>query len=189
MLIGVLGLQGDYREHQLLLSDLGVQSIKVRRPSELEEIDALIIPGGESTAMSNLAKSFGLFPALRAFAKSKPVLGTCAGLIMLSDDVEGAIAGQEFIGGLPIKVSRNAYGGQTHSFESEVDFGTEKETVAFIRAPRILDASKSEVLATLNGEPVAVKSGHLFGASFHPEITGSKFLHNLFLEFCKKTKD
>ncbi|MCF8528475.1 MAG: pyridoxal 5'-phosphate synthase glutaminase subunit PdxT [Aquiluna sp.] len=189
MLIGVLGLQGDYREHQKLLNELGVESIKVRRASELEKVDALIIPGGESTAMSNLAKSFGLFPALRDFAKAKPVLGTCAGMIMLADDVEGSIPGQEFIGGLPIKVSRNAYGGQTHSFESEVDFGTLKEKVAFIRAPRILDSSKVEVLATLNGEAVAVRSGHLFGASFHPEITGSKFLHNLFLEHCKIAKD
>ena len=189
MLIGVLGLQGDYREHQKLLTELGVESLKVRRPSELNGIDALIIPGGESTAMSNLAKSFGLFPALRDFAKSKPVLGTCAGLIMLSDEVEGAIAGQEFIGGLPIKVSRNAYGGQTHSFESDVDFGTKKEKVAFIRAPKILEYSRVEVIATLNGEPVAVRSGSLFGASFHPEITGAKFLHNLFVEHCKTQKD
>lgn len=185
MLVGVLGLQGDYREHQVLLSSLGVESTKVRRSSELGLCDALIIPGGESTAMSNLAKSFDLFPSLREFAKQKPVLGTCAGLIMLSDEVEGAISGQEFVGGLDIRVSRNAYGGQKHSFEAEIDFESGSEVVAFIRAPRILDASRVKILATLNGEPVALQQGKLFGATFHPEITGAKILHNLFLDFCK----
>lgn len=179
--IGVLGLQGDYREHQALLSSLGVESTKVRTAHELSEIDALVIPGGESTAMSNIAKTFGLFPPLRDFASKKPVLGTCAGLIMLSDSVEGAILGQEFIGGLDIVTSRNAYGGQTHSFESLVDFENGSEKVAFIRAPRILDSKKAQVLATLGGEPVAVRQGNIFGATFHPEITVATFLHKLFI--------
>lgn len=152
----------------------------------MAKVDGLVVPGGESTAMSNLAKTFGLFPALRQFAKTKPVLGTCAGLIMLADKVEGAISGQEFIGGLDVEVSRNAYGGQTHSFEAEVDFGDAKERVAFIRAPRILAVGSASVIATLNGEPVAVQQGHLIGASFHPEITSGVLLHNRFLDLVKK---
>ncbi len=187
MRIGVLALQGDFREHLASIEALGEQALKVRTKADLAAIDALIIPGGESTAISNLAKSFGLLEPLREFAKSKPVLGTCAGMIMLSDEVEGAIDGQEFIGGLPIRTSRNAYGGQTHSFEADVDFGGEKERVAFIRAPRILDPRGAEVIATLNGEAVAVKSGNLFGASFHPEITGAKILHRLFLQAVRGT--
>ena len=182
MRIGVLALQGDFREHLAALEALGEEAVKVRTAKDLLEVDALVIPGGESTAISNLAKSFGLLNPLREFAKSKPIMGTCAGLIMLSNEVEGAIAGQEFIGGLPIRTSRNAYGGQTHSFEADVDFGNHRERVAFIRAPKILETGSAEVLATLNGEAVAVKSGNLFGASFHPEITGAKILHRLFLD-------
>lgn len=181
MLVGVLALQGDWREHKLLLESLDVNVLAVRREQELESVDALVIPGGESTAMSNLAKSFGLFPALRNFVTQKPVLGTCAGLIMLSNKVHGAVEGQEFVGGLEIESSRNAYGGQNYSFEADVDFDGEKEHVAFIRAPRILAVGKAEVIATLNGEPVAVRQGNLFGATFHPEITGGKRLHTLFL--------
>lgn len=187
MRIGVLALQGDFREHLKSVEALGEQAVKVRTKADLDGVDALIIPGGESTAISNLAKSFGLLEPLRQFAKQKPVLGTCAGLIMLSDQVEGAIQGQEFIGGLPIRTSRNAYGGQTHSFEADVEFSGEKERVAFIRAPKILDTGKASVIATLNGEAVAVKSGNLFGASFHPEITGAKILHRLFLQAVRET--
>ncbi|NBU23288.1 MAG: pyridoxal 5'-phosphate synthase glutaminase subunit PdxT [Actinobacteria bacterium] len=188
MRIGVLALQGDFREHQRAIESLGEKAVRVRTEAELAEVDALVIPGGESTAISNLAKSFGLLEPLRNFAKTKPVLGTCAGLIMLSDEVEGAIAGQEFIGGLPIKTSRNAYGGQTHSFEADVDFGGQKERVAFIRAPKILDSSRAEVIARLDGAAVAVKSGNLFGASFHPEITGAKILHKLFIQAVRENQ-
>ncbi len=182
MLIGVLALQGDWREHKLLLEALGSEVLPVRRESELAQVDALVIPGGESTAMSNLAKSFGLFPALREFVKHKPTLGTCAGLIMLSDKVEGAVEGQEFVGGLDVVSSRNAYGGQNFSFEADVDIAGVRERVAFIRAPRILAVGKAEVIATLDSAPVAVRQGNLFGASFHPEITGGRRLHSLFLE-------
>jgi 5'-phosphate synthase pdxT subunit len=187
--IGVLALQGDFREHQSALVELGVEAVKVRTKSDIDSVDALVIPGGESTAISNLAKSFGLLEPLREFAKQKPILGTCAGLIMLSDDVEGAIEGQEFIGGLPIRTSRNAYGGQTHSFEADVTFARGTERVAFIRAPKILDVGSAEVLARFNGEAVAVKSGNLFGASFHPEITGAKILHSLFIDAVRETQN
>jgi 5'-phosphate synthase pdxT subunit len=182
LLVGVLALQGDWREHKLLLESLGAEVIPVRRESELSRVSALVIPGGESTAMSNLAKSFGLFPALREFVKHKPTLGTCAGLIMLSDRVQGAVEGQEFVCGLDIESSRNAYGGQNYSFEADVEILGVTERVAFIRAPRILAVGKAEVLATLNGEPVAVRQGKLIGATFHPEITGGTRLHSLFLE-------
>jgi pyridoxal 5'-phosphate synthase pdxT subunit len=187
LLIGVLGLQGDFREHISHLESLGAKAVKVRTKAELEAVDALVIPGGESTAISNLAKNFDLIEPLREFVKTKPVLGTCAGLIMLSDQVEGAVEGQEFIHGLPIKTSRNAYGGQTYSFEAEVSFGEVSERVAFIRAPKILDTGNAEVLGYLNGEPVAVRKGNLFGASFHPEITGSEFLHSLFIEAVERS--
>ena len=189
MLIGVLGLQGDYREHEAMLNSLGVTAKKVRTAEELEGIDALIIPGGESTAMSNLAKSFELIEPLRNFVRTKPTLGTCAGLIMLSDDVEGAISGQEFIGGLPVRVSRNAYGGQKYSFEAEIAIGGSEARVAFIRAPRILDSNGAEVIATLAGEPVAVRYKNIFGASFHPEITKNPILHSLFIAAVKKDKE
>lgn len=182
MLVGVLALQGDWREHKLTLESLGAEVLPVKTKEDLERVSGLVIPGGESTTMSNLAKSFGLFPHLREFARSKPVLGTCAGLIMLSNEVEGAAPGQEFVGGLDLKVSRNAYGGQTHSFEAEVSFGAEKERVAFIRAPRILAVGSAEVIAKLGDEPVAVRQGKLLGATFHPEITGGTLLHKLFLE-------
>ncbi len=189
MRIGVLALQGDFREHQNTLTELGVEAVKVRTKSDLDSVDALVIPGGESTAISNLAKSFGLIEPLREFAKQKPVLGTCAGLIMLSDEVEGAIQGQEFIRGLPIKTSRNAYGGQTHSFEADVSFDSGTERVAFIRAPKILDSGSAEILARFNGDVVAVKSGNLFGASFHPEITGAKILHSLFVDAVRESQN
>jgi pyridoxal 5'-phosphate synthase pdxT subunit len=179
--IGVLALQGDFREHIAMLESLGVQAIEVKTQGQLQSCDGLIIPGGESTAMSRLAKAFGLFEPLREFARSKPIFGTCAGLIMLADEVEGAVAGQEFIGGLPIRVSRNAYGGQLESFEGDVLIAGSEQRVAFIRAPKILE-SKADIIATLKGEPVAVRSGNLFGASFHPEITGSTVLHSLFID-------
>jgi 5'-phosphate synthase pdxT subunit len=180
--VGVLALQGDVREHIALVEDLGRKAVPVKTKEELLEVAALIIPGGESTTISKLLVAFDLMEAVRAFTKDKPTLGTCAGLILLSDEVEGALPDQEVIGGLSVKVSRNAYGGQTHSFEAEVSFGARSERVAFIRAPRILDASRVEVIASLGEEPVAVRQGNLFGASFHPELTGARILHSLLLD-------
>ena len=186
MPIGVLALQGDVREHKRLLSELGEATVEVRTLLDLEVSDALIIPGGESTTISKLLVNFGLMTAIRDFVAIKPVLGTCAGLILLSDDVVGRLSDQELIGGLPIKVERNAYGGQTHSFESDVDFTDSKDHVAFIRAPRITDSGDTQVIASLDGEPVAVRYGSIFGASFHPELTGAKELHKQFLEAVKE---
>lgn len=182
MTVGVLALQGDVREHVELLKTLGADAIAVKTEEQLQSVDGLVIPGGESTTISKLLVIFGMLEPVRKFAQSKPVLGTCAGLILLSDSVQGRLPDQELIGGLPIEVSRNAYGGQTHSFEGLVEIDGKTERVAFIRAPRILDASKVEVIATFEGEPVAVRHGKIMGASFHPELTGSEVLHRLFLE-------
>ena len=181
MLIGVLALQGDVREHENLLHDLGVQTKSVRRPIDLEGIDGLIVPGGESTAISKLINLFDLMQPLRDFVTHKPVLGTCAGLILLSDEVEGRLEDQELVGGLKIRASRNAYGSQTDSFEAEVEYEGASERVAFIRAPKILDAGESNVLARYNGEPVAVQQGNIMAAAFHPEITRGRHLHSLFI--------
>lgn len=174
------------REHIQLLRTLGEDAIAVKTQEQLDSVDGLIIPGGESTTISKLLVIFGMLEPVREFAKSKPVLGTCAGLILLSENVEGRLPDQELIAALPIKVSRNAYGGQTHSFEAEVEINGKNERVAFIRAPKILDSSAVEVIASLEGEPVAVKHGKIMGASFHPELTGSKVLHSLFLEEVRK---
>ncbi len=182
MTVGVLASQGDVREHVELLRTLGADAIAVKTEEQLQSVDGLVIPGGESTTISKLLVIFGMLEPVRKFAQSKPVLGTCAGLILLSDSVQGRLPDQELIGGLPIEVSRNAYGGQTHSFEGLVEIDGKTERVAFIRAPKILDASKVEVIATFEGEPVAVRHGKIMGASFHPELTGSEVLHRLFLE-------
>jgi pyridoxal 5'-phosphate synthase pdxT subunit len=186
--IGVLALQGDFREHQQLLESMGVVAVAVKRPSDLEDISGLIIPGGESTAISKLMVLFGLMQPIRNFvAQSRPILGTCAGMILLSDRVEGALPDQELIGGLDIAVSRNAYGSQNESFEGEVKLSGDTVRVAFIRAPKIMSVGAGvTVLATLGEEPVAVAAGNLMAASFHPEITGETALHQAFIELCKQ---
>lgn len=188
MRIGVLALQGDVREHSELLESLDVQAVEVRRAEDLQEIDGLIIPGGESTAISKLINLFGLMDPLRQFIKIKPVLGTCAGLILLSNSVQGRLSDQELIGGLDIEASRNAYGSQTNSFEAEVQYDDTSEHVAFIRAPKILDAKDTKVLATFNSEVVAVQKGNILAACYHPEITGSTHLHSLLIQEIKNSK-
>lgn len=181
MPIGVLALQGDVREHLAILAELGASAVAVRDLDQLATCSGLVIPGGESTTMSKLLVNFQLMEPVRAFAGQKPVLGTCAGLILLSDTVVGKLEDQELVGGLAVTVERNAYGGQTHSFEVDVQFSDANERVAFIRAPRIVDAGAAEVLASYEGEPVAVRQGNLYGATFHPELTGAKELHRQFL--------
>jgi 5'-phosphate synthase pdxT subunit len=186
--VGVLALQGDFREHQLLLEQLGADVTAVKSANQLDNIAGLVIPGGESTAISKLLTNFGLLEPIRAFQRSGGViLGTCAGMILLSEHVEGAVAGQQFIGGLDISVSRNAYGSQNQSFEADVELSGALERVAFIRAPRILSVGpRVTVLATNNGEPIAVSQDNLFAASFHPELTGVTALHTLFLQACER---
>ena len=181
MRVGVLALQGDVREHQAILETFGAETVWVRRKEDLEDLDGLVIPGGESTAISKLIGIFDLMEPLREFVATKPVLGTCAGLILLSDSVEGRLQDQELIGGLDIVSSRNAYGSQANSFEAIVEYVDATEPVAFIRAPKILDTKNAKVVASYQGEPVAVQQKNILAACYHPEITGSTHLHSLLI--------
>jgi 5'-phosphate synthase pdxT subunit len=190
--VGVFALQGDVREHLRVLTDLGARAIGVRRASELEECDGLVIPGGESTTMSKLARTFDLFDPIRQRIKEGlPVFGTCAGMIMLADRVEDGTPDQETLGGLDITVRRNAFGRQVDSFEGDLDFAGLDGPVhaVFIRAPWVEDAGPGvEVLARVEAGPaagriVAVRQGSLLATSFHPEVDGGDDrIHRLFLD-------
>ena len=184
--IGVLALQGDVREHLTTLTALGVESIAVRRPAELESVDGLVLPGGESTTMAKLARTFDLLEPLRARVKDgMPAFGTCAGMILLADRLVDGAVGQETIGGLDITVRRNAFGRQVDSFEEDLEVGGLADTVhaVFIRAPWVEETGQGvEVLASAAGHPVAVRQGQLLATSFHPEVGGDRRLHGLFLD-------
>jgi 5'-phosphate synthase pdxT subunit len=183
--IGVLALQGDVREHLASLTALGVDTLTVRRPSELERCDGLVIPGGESTTIAKLARNFELLEPLRARIKGgMPAFGTCAGMILLADRIVDGTAGQETIGGLDITVRRNAFGRQVDSFEDDLDVqGLEEPVHAFfIRAPWVEETGPEvEVLATSKGHPVAVRQGHLLATSFHPEVGADARMHAVFV--------
>ena len=189
--IGVLSLQGDFREHAAALDRIGVSSLKVRTLQELDSISALIIPGGESTVMHKLSVAYGLFEPIKAkIASGLPVFGTCAGLIMLSNEIIDGIAGQETFGGLDVTVQRNAFGHQLDSFEVDLQFkGIDDGPVhaAFIRAPLITRVGpKATVVAQLeNGGVVGVQQDNLLGISFHPEVTGEDRIHALFAKLAK----
>ncbi|TFD71062.1 pyridoxal 5'-phosphate synthase glutaminase subunit PdxT [Cryobacterium fucosi] len=187
MSVGVLALQGDFREHAALLRGLGAEVELVRRPEELDRVNGLVIPGGESSVMDKLARAFGLAEPLRTRIQAGlPVYGTCAGLIMLADTVLDAIRGQESLGGLDIAVRRNAFGSQTASFETDLDvpvLGADPVHAVFIRAPVVETVGpRATALASLaDGRCVAVEQGNLLGTSFHPEITGEHRFHEYFL--------
>ncbi len=188
--IGVLALQGDFREHLQVFSRLGVDAVSVRTAKELGGVSGLVIPGGESTTIGKLATIFELFsPIKAAIANGLPTFGTCAGLIMLADQITGGIEGQETFGGLDVTVSRNAFGNQLDSFEADIKFkGVDHDVhAAFIRAPVITEVRTSEIRAELpDGRVVAVSQGNILGISFHPEVTGEDGVHELFLrEFVK----
>ena len=192
--IGVFALQGDVREHLRVVSDLGAHAIGVRRPAELAQCDGLILPGGESTTMFKLAKAFDLFEPLRErIREGLPAFGTCAGMIMLADRIEGGTADQETIGGLDITVRRNAFGRQVDSFEEDLSFTGLDERVhaVFIRAPWVEAVGEGvDVLAQVEGGPadgriVAVRQGPLMATSFHPEMGGGDRIHRLFLDLVK----
>ena len=185
------------REHLRVLDGLGVDTLLVRRAGELEQCDGLIVPGGESTTMFKLARTFDLFEPLRQRIKEGlPVLGTCAGMIMLADRVEDGTADQETLGGLDITVRRNAFGRQVDSFEGDVDFEGLDDPVhaVFIRAPWVEDAGPGvEVLARVGegaaaGRIVAVRQGPLMATSFHPEVGGDDRVHRLFLDLIDRTR-
>jgi 5'-phosphate synthase pdxT subunit len=184
--VGVLALQGDFREHLAALARVGVETTSVRTAKELAAVRGLVIPGGESTTIGKLARIFDVFePLQKAIANGLPVFGTCAGLIMLADRIEGGIEGQETFGGLDVTVARNAFGNQNDSFETDLAFKGVDHSVhaAFIRAPIILDSGSAEVLASLpDGRIVGVSQGNLLGISFHPEVTGEDAIHRLFVE-------
>lgn len=191
--VGVLALQGDFREHLAVLTGLGAEASAVRRPEELARVDGLVIPGGESSVMDKLARAFGLFEPLRAaIAAGLPVYGTCAGLIMLSDRVLDAIEGQQTLGGLDVTVRRNAFGSQLDSFETDIaipELGDRPVHAVFIRAPVVTELGpKASAIGTLaDGRVVAVEQGNLLGTSFHPEITGETRFHEYFLSRVRQT--
>ncbi|GGS77674.1 pyridoxal 5'-phosphate synthase subunit PdxT [Planobispora rosea] len=189
--IGVLALQGDVREHARALETAGAKAAAVRRPAELEAVDGLVIPGGESTTMWKLADTFEMLEPLRMRIKDgMPAYGSCAGMIMLADRIEGGIEGQETVGGIDMTVRRNAFGRQVDSFEADLDFaGRGAMRAVFIRAPWVQSiGSGVEVLA--RAEPgdriVAVRQGPLLATSFHPELTGDVGVHSYFVEMVRE---
>jgi len=195
--IGVLAVQGDVREHVRTLSDLGVEALPVRRTSELEACDGLVIPGGESTTMAKLARTFDLFEPIRQRVKDgMPAFGTCAGMIMLADRIEDGARDQETLGGLDITVRRNAFGRQVDSFEGDLSFaGLDAPVHAiFIRAPWVEATGPGvEVLARVEqgeaaGRIVAVRQGSLMATSFHPEVGGDSRVHSLFVDLVSEAE-
>lgn len=195
--IGVLALQGDVREHVLALEASGATAVPVRRERELDRIDGLVIPGGESTTIDKLLRAFELFGPLQARIRAGlPALGSCAGMILLADRLLGGIAGQRTLGGLDITVRRNAFGRQVDSFETDLTIaGIPGEPVhaVFIRAPWVEEVGPgAEVLSAVSGGPaagriVAVRQGSLLATSFHPEVTGDTRVHRLFVEIVRGT--
>ena len=195
MLVGVLALQGDFREHLFALAECGVEAIAVKSLEEINRIDALVLPGGESTTIAKLARTFGLFDRIRERIQSGlPTYGSCAGMILLADRITGAAVGQESFGGMDITVRRNAFGRQVDSFEANLNMkGITSPAIRaiFIRAPWVESVGSGvEVLASVefDGElhPVAVQQGNLLATSFHPEITGDNRVHRYFIEtICK----
>ena len=185
--VGVLSLQGNVREHEAMLSSLGARVVRVRRPEELDEIDGLVIPGGESSTIDKLSRSFGVRePLVEKIRDGLPVFGTCAGLILLADRIADGIEGQRSFGGLDVTVRRNAFGRQSESFETDLavpELGDPPVRAAFIRAPVIEElGSAARALATLpGGQIVAAEQGSLLGVSFHPEQTGETRFHERFL--------
>jgi len=188
--IGVLSLQGDFREHIRSVESCGHQALGLNRADELASIDGLILPGGESTTIMKLAESFNLTQPIREFiASGAPVYGSCAGMILLADEISGAPVAQAGFGGIDITVRRNAFGRQVDSFESAIEFqGILDSPVMgiFIRAPWVERVGKDvEILASVesgSGEhPVAVREGNLLATSFHPELTGDLRVHQFFI--------
>jgi pyridoxal 5'-phosphate synthase pdxT subunit len=190
--IGVLAYQGDVREHLRILAELGADAREVRTLAELDQVDGLIVPGGESTVIGKLAARYGLLEPLRERARAGlPVFGTCAGMILLAREVEGPP--QDLLGVLDVRVRRNAFGRQVASFEAEVDVkGLDGGPVAaaFIRAPWVAEAGPAvEVLAEVDGRVVAVRQGDLLATAFHPELTGERRLHRWFVDLARAARD
>jgi len=178
MKIGVLAVQGNFREHAAMLGRLGVDSVEVRKPEQLEGLDALVIPGGESTTFMRLMRLYGLDQAVRTF--EGPILGTCAGMIVLD---------RRHLAAVDIEVDRNAFGRQVASFEADLALTGDAKPLrgVFIRAPRVRDVGSGvEVLAELDGEPVLLREGRVIVASFHPELTDDTRVHERFLDLVRE---
>jgi 5'-phosphate synthase pdxT subunit len=174
MKIGVLAVQGNFREHVAMLRRLGADAVEVRKAEQLEGLDGLVVPGGESTTFMRLMRLYGLDEAIRAFPG--PILGTCAGMIVLDRD---------HLGLMDVEVDRNAYGRQVASFEADLTLKGETEPLrgVFIRAPRLRERGEDvEVLAEHDGEPVLLREGRFLVAAFHPELTEDTRVHELFLD-------
>ncbi|MCP4416441.1 MAG: pyridoxal 5'-phosphate synthase glutaminase subunit PdxT [Chloroflexi bacterium] len=196
MKIGVLALQGAFREHINMLQSLGAEAVEVRLPQQLADLDGLIIPGGESTTIGKLARRFGLMEPLCDFAERKPVWGTCAGMIFLAKEIDDETAGkdQPLLGMMDIVVARNAFGRQVDSFETGLDIslfanGDKRPFPAvFIRAPKLVAVKEdTQIIATLpDGTAVAAQQGHWLVTSFHPELTGDGRFHQYFLSLVKE---
>ena len=187
--VGVLALQGDTREHLAALTEAGAEALTVRRRAELESVDALVIPGGESTAMSHLLREFDLLEPLRArLSDGMPAYGSCAGMILLASEIlDAGTPGREAmpLAGIDMTVRRNAFGRQVDSFEGDIDFtGLDSSVHAvFIRAPWVERVGDDvEVLARAAGHPVAVRQGKVLATAFHPEMTGDRRVHKLFVD-------
>jgi 5'-phosphate synthase pdxT subunit len=178
--IGVLAVQGNFREHVEMLRRLGADPVEVRKPEQLEGLDGLVVPGGESTTFMRLMRLYGLDEALRRFRG--PVLGTCAGMIVLDRDHLGLV---------DVAVERNAYGRQVASFEADLEVAGDERPLrgVFIRAPRVREAGPDvEVLAELDGEPVALREGRFIVAAFHPELTDDTRIHERFLQLVEEER-
>lgn len=190
VVVGVLALQGDFAKHIIFLRSIGVEAKEVRKVEDLEGCDGLIIPGGESTVMIRQIEFIHMREALSAFAKEKPLFGTCAGLILMSKQIQNSPL--QSLGLIDVAVERNAFGRQVESFQARVEVTLQSEHVKnipafFIRAPRIREVGKEvEVLGTFRGEPVLVRQGHHLGASFHPELTTDPAVHLYFIDMIKK---
>ncbi len=191
----MLAVQGDVREHAAALTECGARTVLVRRPGELDALDGIVLPGGESTTIDKLLRAFDLFEPLRAaIAEGLPVYGSCAGMILLADRLVEAHRGQRTLGGIDMRVRRNAFGRQVDSFEADLDvadagFDAPLRAV-FIRAPWVEEVGDSvEVLASVEIDgverPVAVRQGAALATSFHPEVTGDLRVHEMFLRMAR----
>ena len=191
--VGVLALQGAFRAHATALAELGVATRHVRRPADLQAVEALVMPGGESTTMSNLLTSSGLFDEIKArLSDGMPVFGTCAGMILLATEIHDGRPDQRTFGALDITVQRNGYGRQRDSFETELDVEGFVEPFhgVFIRAPRVESAGPAvEVLARHQDDAVLVRQGRIMAAAFHPELTPDRRLHAAFVELVHQTQE
>jgi 5'-phosphate synthase pdxT subunit len=190
MRIGVLALQGAFAAHCECLSSIGVEPVEIRTPAQLETVDALLMPGGESSTMSQLLESSGLFDAITVrLASGMPTFGTCAGMILLASEVLDGRSDQRNFSAIDISVRRNAFGRQVDSFESSISTPIGEFHGVFIRAPRIERVGTAvEVIGSLGDEPVLVRQGNVLAASFHPELTSDARLHEYFVSTMSNTR-